>query len=194
MEQIETNHGQSAFIETRIGPNGFIGEAYLGNKFYIIDASGPIWVKTNNTSEIEFKQGQGQQFSKQFKRVELRNKSATNTIFVKIWVGFGDYIDRRFQLIESSTSYVANALTSIAATTAEIFNGVPSGSQIQRKSLYVSNNDSSNNLEIRDKDNVSGLIVFPKTAIVIPTSDEVEVYNPTGGGVACRVSEIWYTT
>lgn len=193
-EKIAEEHGQSAFIEVRIAPNGYVGESYYGNKFYIIDASGTLKIKTSITSEIEFKQGQGQSFSKAFNRVEIRNPSLTNTLYVKIWVGFGEFIDRRFQLIESNTEYVANVLTSIATISGATLTGIPSGSQIQRRSMLVSNNDSSNNLEIRDKNGVSGLIVFPKTSIILSTSDEVVVYNPTGSSIACRVSEIWYIT
>lgn len=190
---MKTEAPQFKIIEQVIPANGFFGDSYDGNKFYIIEAAGPLFVKTDTTVSLPYKQGQGQMFDKPFRRLEFKNPNAF-PIYIRVYTGYGDYIDRRFQLIEANTSFKCNALTSIAATTAEVFNGTPSNNEILRKSILVSNNDSSNNLELRDESNVSGLIIFPKTSVMIPTSDYVEVYNPTGGGVACRVSELWYIT
>jgi hypothetical protein len=187
----------SAYIVNTLTPAGtagaFLGVSHRANKFYVIDASGEFLVKTDNSSQVPFKQGQGRTFVSDFNRLELENISS-NPISIRLWVGNGEYKDQRFQLLESSTEFIASPVSSIAGAVSEVFNGVPLVNQITRKAIIVSNNDSSNNLELRDESGNSGVIVFPKTSVMIPTSDYVEVYNPTGGAIATRISEIWYVT
>ncbi len=177
-----------------------------GIRFYIVesDADGFIGIKTDKTQQELFTVGTGKEFdeSQGFTAIELENFSA-NVITLDLFAGFGDYIDRRttivgnrlssiLPVIEPKTKAVGNAITSITGGAFILLSGVPDVTQIRRKAITVSNVDPNNALEIRDPANNKILTVFANTSIILPLSEPVRVFNPTGGAISVSIGEIWW--
>ena len=165
-----------------------------GQTFYVLGANAPIEIKTDVTPSKPYRKGTGEEFPAElrFKRLEIKNPNAY-AVTVEIWVGFGKYIDSRIEVQENNT-VITSALPAgtIAALTTLTLSGSPTGNQIQRKNLIVSNVDTAAVLQILDENDDICAVVFPETSITLPISGVVKVRNNTGVIIACYVSEIWY--
>jgi len=182
---------QFTIIDQEIPSGETLGFPYSGNKFYIIDSTAELLVKTEFTVALPYKQGQGQSFEKDFQRIEFNNPGLS-TISFRCFVGFGEYRDQRFALLESQTQLVGSGETSLSSSTEITFNGVPSGSQIQRKEIIISNLDTTSSLDILDKnDNAFAVVPFGQI-VALQTSDSIKVRNNTGSAITYRVGEIFY--
>lgn len=179
-----------------------------GIRFYIVEADtyDGILIKTDKTQSEFFTVGTGKEFSEEqaFNAVELENTTAL-AITILIFIGFGDYIDRRttivgnrlssiMPVIEPATKLLGNAATTLAQNGTIILPGTPpDATYLRRKSIEVSNLDASGNLQILDDSGlVVALTVFPSTSIILPVSRPVTVRNVSGAPVALSVSEIWW--
>lgn len=183
----------SAVFKTIIQPGGTYGISQYGGRYYFQTLTGLVYASTDKTIERPYIQRQGEQYepSHYFNRVEIRNPNAF-PVFVQVWVGFGQFLDSTFNIIESSTAAVAQAATSIAAGATVTLSGTPTGNQLQRKSLVVSNPDSALDLQILDEANNLVATVFFRTSCTLPISGIVKVKNPNGSSVTAAISEIWY--
>lgn len=149
---------------------------------------------------IEYRQINNELFTKI--RVRNNNAVALNCSFL---YGFGEIIDRRLVPVagrrvgvliqDFPTQYLGSGLTSIAATSTEDFDGNPTGDQIQRKQIVITNLEAlgGNFLQINDSSSNVGRVVLPQQTISIDTDDFVQIENTTGSAISCRVDEIWYT-
>lgn len=179
-----------------------------GNKFYIIDCDtdDAISIKTDVTAYEQFTVGTGKDMSaegKSFTAIEIRNDVA-NDITFKLFIGYGDYIDKRttivgnrlssiLPVIEPKTLPLAIAATTIAGNASIVFNGVaPSIAHLRRKAMVVSNLDANLTLQILDVANNVVLTIFPSTSIIIPISEFCKIHNPNPGVLSLSASEIWW--
>lgn len=127
-----------------------------------------------------------------FRRLEVRNPSAVSTLIVTVYAGFGRYAQQRQAVMEPRTEFDAWSGTQLAATSGETFAGVPAGTRLRRKAIQVTNEDASLLLQVRDEAGHVGLSIKGGDSITLPISEGVEIYNPNGSAVACRISEIWW--
>lgn len=166
-----------------------------GSNFHVVFAPVDIQIKTPGGEFVTYPQGAGvDNFANlgTFKRLEVRNPS-TGSITVVIYTGGPLYRDNRSALIEPKTEIAGWASNSIAATTGQVFAGVPSGYRMRRKCINVTNLDPALNLQVKDSAGNIALTVFAQTSITLPISETVTVHNANGSAVACSISEIWWT-
>ncbi len=186
-----------------IPAGGYFNLEQFGNRFYFINATSGVLVRADQGVQKPYRKGTGEDFEKQnafFNRLEIYNPNAFN-VYVQLWVGFGEYLDTTSELIELFAQYYAVPLTlsQIGAGAHVLLNGNPTGVQLQRKSIQVSNMDLANSLFIMDVDPITnlpvttGFVVFPLTTIMFPVSGKVAVKNDTASAIVCYISELWYT-
>lgn len=190
----ETVTRSSTIIETVIPAGGTYGLSQYGDRFYIIESTGTIYVNTEVTAAKPYNQRQGEHFLAElrFHRAEFNNRNSY-PVYLKVWAGFGAFLDSTFNIIESFTTGLAQAATSIAAAGVVVLNGVPTGLQLQRKSVIVSNPDSALDLQILDAaDNLIATVFF-RTSCTLPIASLVKIKNANGSAVTAAISEIWYT-
>lgn len=183
----------SAISKIVIPANGTNGIDAFGVAFYVIQSSADILVKTDRTVLKQYKQGTGERFTPhfEFQRIEFANPN-TFDVTVFIWYGFGEYIDRRFELLDAPTASQAFS-GNLAATPAFVeFNGIPSGNQIRRKEAIITNLDAATPFKIRDLNGNVMSTVFPEQNYVWGSSAGFQIYNTTGSVIAYEVAEIWY--
>jgi hypothetical protein len=165
-----------------------------GQTFYILKCTAPVEVRTDRTPEKPYRKGTGEEFVEElrFSRLEFRNINSF-VVRLEVWVGFGRYIDNRFEVLDSYTG-ITCALPSelLGALTTLTLTGAPSQNQIQRKAIVVSNLDTGNVLRIWDENDELCCLVFPESSVTLPVSGIVKVRNDTGLAISCAVSEIWY--
>jgi len=182
---------QFTIIDQEIPSGQTLGFPYSGNKFYIIDSTGELLVKTEFTVALPYKQGQGQSFEKDFQRIEFNNPGLS-TVSFRCFVGFGEYRDQRFALLESQTQLVGSNETVINTGATLTFDGIPTGSQIQRKEIIIANLDTTSRLDILDKDDNMFTAIPFNQLLSLQTSDLVKIQNNTASNVALRVGETFY--
>lgn len=182
----------SAISKITIPANGTNGIDAFGIAFYVVSATADLKVKSDRTPFKSYKQGTGEKFTPEFEfqRIEFENQNAFDVV-VEIWYGFGEYIDRRFELLDAPTEATAASGTVPAA--GEItFNGIPSGNQVRRKYAIITNLDAANPLKIRDLNSNNMATVFKEQNFVVDSSAGFIIGNETGSGIAYEVAEIWY--
>lgn len=164
-----------------------------GDFFWLLESPARIEIKATGGSFLPYEQDTGDDFEKvgPFKRLELKN-ATPNDVRVLVYVGFSRYKSARAAVIEPRTSLVAWNGTQIGAAAGVTFAGVPSVGQLRRKAIQITNGDASLRLQLRDTAGNVALEIFPETNITQPVSESVEVYNPNGAPVSCRVSEIYW--
>lgn len=166
----------------------------LGQAFYLIGCTSPVYIKTDQTPEKPYSKGRGERFPNQlrFRRLEIRNPNAY-AVTLLIWIGFGEYIDKRFEVLDGYTVTVAQPTTIVPANGSVTLSGAGGAGMIQRKQVVVSNVDVQTTLQILDSAGNIAAAVFPQTSVAIPTSDQVTIKNPTAADVSAYISEIWYS-
>lgn len=177
------------------------GVSVQGVGFYLKACTAQIEVKTDTTAFQSYRKGQGESYSpplnangeieNAFTRLEFKNPNAF-TVTVEVWAGYGDFRDNRFEIVDAYSEITGEATNTIAGAATVTLNGNPTGNQIQRKALLVTNLDPSSNLEILDTDDNICLYVLPSTSITFPCSGVVKVKNNTGSAISLAISQIWY--
>jgi len=165
-----------------------------GSNFHVVFAPVDVEIMWPGGVFATFPQGTGvDEFPNggKFNRLHVKNPSLGD-IFVVIWVGGPKFKDNRSAIIEPKTRGKGWNGSTLAATTAQAFNGIPTGNQIRRKAIQVTNLDANLKLQVRDTSGYIILTVFPETSITLPISEACDVYNPNGAGVALNISEIWW--
>jgi len=160
-------------IKTMVIPaNGLFPVSEYGERFYFIKCSAQVMVKTEHSSEKPYQKGQGEYYTDLkmwFRRLEVRNPNNFD-VYVRLWVGFGEFLDSTSELVETPAVFYAWNANTIAASTTVVFLGRPSGVQLQRKAFNISNMDLVNDLFIMDVDPVTGLAVNTGLAVFAKTS------------------------
>lgn len=183
-----------------IPAGGLFPVSEFGERFYFIKCSATVMAKTEHSSEKPYQKGQGEYYTDEkmwFKRLEIRNPNEYD-VYVRLWVGFGQFLDSTSELIETPAVFYGWNSNTIAGLTSVVFLGRPSGVQLQRKAFNISNMDLTNDLLIQDVDSVTGLpvntglAVFAKTSITLPIAGPVAVRNATASAITCYISELWH--
>lgn len=183
----------SVYVKQTIPAGQTIHVSAYGETFYFIGLTAPVNVKTDITAAKPYRQGTGERFPSElrFKSFDIENPNSS-PVTLTMWVGFGEYIDHRTALIDGYTQAVGSAFSTVPAVTARVFNGVPSGTQLHRKQIVVTNLDLANALLVRDQTQAVICAVLPNTSLTLPISGYVEIYNPTGSVIAAYMGEVWY--
>ena len=165
-----------------------------GNYFAVVFAPVDLMIRISGSEAALYSQGDSLELpaGQTFSRLEVRNPSATASVVVLIYAGVGRYVQRRQAVMEPPTEFNAWVGTQLNASDGQTFSGVPTGRRMRRKCIQVTNGDATLRLQLRDAAGNVGLEIFPETSITLPISETVEVFNPNGAAVACRVSEIWW--
>lgn len=169
-----------------------------GNAFYLIDCTGEIEIQTDLSPFKTYRKSTGEEFPMEqaFQRLEFRNQGSA-TVTVRVWAGWGRYIDRRFEMVEATTK--ARGWDDWPATAQQIPAGssidivpVLGGGVISRKSVIITNLDANENIRVEDADNNTFMTVFPRSSVTLPVSDTISLHNDTGSALACNIGEIVY--
>jgi hypothetical protein len=197
MDESLTRSSVERYIEIPASDNGIPGSYsldVLGNAFYLIDCTGEISISTDLSPFKTYRKSTGEEFPREqaFRRLEFRNHGAAITI--RVWAGWGRYIDRRFEMVESATTARGWDASSqeIPATSHVDFSPPVGNGVIARKSIIVTNLDANENLQLQDTGGHTFLTVFPRTSVTLPISDTLRIANDTGSAIACNVGQILY--
>jgi hypothetical protein len=183
----------SVYVRQTIPAGETIHVSAFGETFYFIGLTAPVNVRTDVTSMKPYRQGTGEVFPPElrFRSLDIENPNA-GPVQLVLWVGFGEYIDRRTALVDGFTVALGSPFNNVPAMTARTFNGVPSGNQLHRKAITVTNLDLANPLLVRDGSANVICAVLPNTSLILPISGPVDIYNATGSSIAAYMGEIWY--
>lgn len=183
----------SVYVKQVIPAGGTIHVSAYGETFYFVGLTAPVNAKTDLTAAKPYRQGTGERFPSElrFRSLDIENPNASPVQLV-LWVGFGEYIDHRTALIDGYTQAVGSPYSSVPAASARVFNGQPSGSQLQRKAIVVTNLDPANVLFLRDQSGAVICAVIANTSLTLPISGYVDVYNPSGAAITAYMGEVWY--
>lgn len=189
----ESYSRSSIVISITVPANSVVPYPVYGESFYFVGCTSPVEVATDKSPYKPYRKGTGENFPPElrFTRLEIKN-SKNSPVQIVLWAGFGRYIDNRFEIVDAYTKAKGAATITVPGLDAVVFNGVPQGEQIQRKSFIVSNFDSLNPLLIRDENANVVCCVYAQTSITLPISGYVEVYNPNAGNITAYMGEIWY--
>tara|TARA_R110000803_G_scaffold188111_2_gene250522 strand:+ start:2816 stop:3463 length:648 start_codon:yes stop_codon:yes gene_type:complete len=174
-----------------------------GDHFYFAENTGRLLVGTDLTAESPYSVGEGEEVPEgnEFTTITLKNDSADDITF-EVFVGRNRRIDRRLNVVDgrlasvervmsNSTEILSSATVSIANAGSVVFSGVPTGTQIQRKAIIVTNEDAAGKLEISDGTNV-GAMIFKESNFLLEAAGSIEIHNNSGGVITCKIMEIWY--
>jgi len=197
MNEALTRTSVERLIEIPAAAGGVFGAHQLdvfGNAFYLIDCTGEIEIQTDLSPFKTYRKSTGEEFpiEQAFSRLEFLNRGAAVTI--RVWAGWGRYIDRRFEMVEALTKgkgWDAEA-QEIPANDHIDFVPVTGNGVISRKSIIITNLDPNENLRLEDTDGNTFLTVFARTSITLPLSDTIRIANDTGAAISCNVGQINY--
>ena len=181
-------------IHTRTIPPGGVEPIWGGGDFfYLVESPGPVDVLRDGTSWEPYVQGTGEAMAPgtEFTRLELRNPSVTQTIRVRIYVGFGRYLSQRMDIMEAKTSIRCTSGTVAAAGSVDL-SPVPGASDLRRKEITVSNGSPELRLYWGDTAGNLGGFILPGYSAALPVSGGLKLYNPAGAAVEFYSSEVWF--
>lgn len=174
-----------------------------GDHFYFTECNGTLRVSTDQTADAPYSVGEGEQIfgGREFRRIILRNLSSEDVAF-ELFAGRNRRIDNRLNVVDgrlasvervmpNSTEIVVSNQTQILNAGTLVFNGVPTGNQIQRKSLIVTNEHPNNALDWGDGTNIGGKI-FAGHNIELEVAGSITIGNTSGGDITCKFTEIWF--
>ena len=187
-----------------------------GNFVTFLEATGPFEFRFGQGGEwlpsqlgIEFRYLPGELFTElNFRQPEGTDPGA-DPVVIELNTGVGQVNDRRLNIVRqrpnqlflqaAPTLLLATPLAGdqLAGTTgqnlfqARFPTGNPEGVSY-RKAVLVSNLDPTSSLLIRTTGGDTLLAVPAAQVIELETSDDLEVFNPNGSPVSCRIGEIFY--
>lgn len=164
-----------------------------GDRFYLLQCTAPIEIKTEATGFKPYRKGTGEQFPEdlRFERLEVKNDNSY-AVEIKIWVGFGEYIDQRFEIVDAYSEIRSDNVTTIAAGATLTYDGEPASGEIQRKAFVLTNLDPNSRLDVLDKNDNLAVACFAEQSITLPVCGEIKVKNPSGADITFYVGEIYY--
>jgi hypothetical protein len=183
----------SVYVKQTIPAGQTIHVSAFGETFYFIGLTAPVNVRTDVTAMKPYRQGTGEVFPPElrFRSLDIENPNA-GEVSLTLWVGFGEYIDRRTALIDGYTLSVGSPWNNVGPMSARSFPGIPGPTQLHRKAIVVTNLDIANPLLIRDGNANVICAVLPNTSLILPIAGAVDVYNATGVAISAYMGEIWY--
>lgn len=201
MNEAITRTALERLIEIPAQSGGVPGTYQLdaaGTAFYLIDCTGEVEVRTDSNSYKTYRKSTGEEFpvDTAFTRLEFRNTGGSK-LTVRVWAGWGKYIDRRFEMVEAVTkprgwTNWPGAAQQVPANGSVEIAPVLGGGVISRKSVLITNLDANEGLRVTDVDGNTFLTIFPRTSVTLPLSDTISLINDTGNALSCNIGEILY--
>jgi hypothetical protein len=179
---------------------------FPGSFFYVVNADGPIRIGPNDEDGNVYDVGTGPigPASHPFRKLKVQNEHTADNL-VEIAVGVGEFRDNRFTLVPqrnvgvpiypAPTRFVVNPATSIAAGASVSLPGTWTAPDRIRKAIIVQNLDAALSLHIRVGNDVVNEVPgspIPMTH-TFEVSGPVNIHNPHGAPVSCRIAEIVVT-
>jgi|GEM_PF-2598540 hypothetical protein len=190
----------------RLAPGQEDNINFGGTFFYVVNADGPVRIGPNDEDGNSYDVGTGPigTPSKPFAKLKIRNEHSASNL-VEIAVGEGEFRDNRFTLVPqrnvgvpmypAPTRFVPNPATSIAAGGTVDLPGTWTAPDRIRKAVIVQNLDATLSLQIRVGTDVVNEV--PGSAVPITHTFEVSgplnIHNPHGAPISCRIAEIVVT-
>lgn len=201
MNEALTRTATERLIEIPAKQGGVPGTRQLdvsGTAFYLIDCTGEIEVRTDQNSFKTYRKSTGEEFPRDgaFSRLEFQNNGGAK-LTLRVWAGWGRYIDRRFEMVEAVTrprgwtNWPGGAQQVPANSSIEIAPVLGDG-VISRKSVLITNLDPNENISLTDADGNTFMTIFPRTSITLPLSDTISVKNDTGANISINIGEVFY--
>jgi hypothetical protein len=170
----------------------------FGKVFACTDASGPFEMQFGNEGWFPCRKGIEWSLIGDDRYNKLSFRATVDTV-VEFYGGNFDWHENVVIPIiqHARTRIVPWQQTSLAASSFAEFATVPAGMSY-RKSIIVTDNDASIDLEIHARDPAvpanwySCAIVFAKQAWYLESSEVIRVVNPSASPVNCRVLETFY--
>lgn len=169
-----------------------------GNAFYLIDCSGEVDIRTDSNSFKTYRKSTGEEFPRDgaFSRIEFKNEGASR-LTIRVWAGWGKYIDRRFEMVEATTkargwSNWPGSVQTVPANSSIDLPAQLGGGVISRKSVLITNLDANEKMRLEDADNNTFMTIFPNTSVTLPLSDTFSIHNDTGSALSVNIGEILY--
>lgn len=170
----------------------------FGRTFACTDATAPFEVSFNSGEFFPVKKGVEWALigEDRYNKIAFRGGAAD----VEVECYFGNFFWHEnvvVPVIKAAKTKAIPGLSEIPASSSVVFETPPAGLS-WRKSILVTNNDPSVDLEIDVQDPADPLtwipaaIVFAKQAWLLETSAGVRVRNPSAGPVNYRVLELFY--
>lgn len=201
MNEALTRTAIERLIEVPAGSGGVPGTYQLdvsGVAFYLIDCTGEVEIQTDLSPFKTYRKSTGEEFPREqaFRRLEFRNTGSAK-LTIRVWAGWGKYIDRRFEMIESTTkargwSAWPGGQQEVPANSSIDLPAALGDGVISRKSVLITNLDPNENLRLEDADNNTFLTVFPRTSVTLPISDTFSIHNDTGSDISVNIGEVLY--
>ena len=184
----------SQLISITIEPGGQATRPVFGRYLYVVECSAPFLWRMDQTPLVPADQGSRLKAAEDatFEQVQFVNPQIVS-ITVKVFVGFAEYDQARFAIIEPTTTLRAQAGSLAGATGIDLTPTLSAG-EVRRKALTVSNGSATDRLQIRDASGNVALIIFPETSIILPISEACELYNPNPGAVDYSIGQIIWNT
>ena len=191
-------------LSLTIPANGEVSANITGKFLRCMEADGPFEIAFQEfPKKFPFDLGvelitEGEEL---FTKIRLFNDTA-NIIETEFLYGHGTIKDDRLNVVQrritsvmqnqdAETEFLVSATTSLANAGTIAFSGVPTGTQVRRKALIVTNEDAAAKLEISDGTNV-GAAIFAESNFLLEGSGAIEIHNNSGGVVTCKFLEVWY--
>lgn len=180
------------------GPVGVFQGVIGGNFFYVTRATHPNFrVALNDGTFLAGSFARGHRFNDDtlIEKIHVINDDPLRPLEVTVLVGKGDPIDHLFnayknEVIPQPTRLYAQTAGKIAANSQVDLTGVYLTTDIRRKSIQVSNLDSTLWVELLDSVGNPALRIRPLDNITLDIAGKVSVRNSNAAEVACYISEI----
>lgn len=208
LNQAQGQHPPRMNVYTRVIPaNTEILIDVLGTFVGVKEAKGDVQIGLDQGPSVPFAVGISYTCDSGdfFRQIRVKDVSgAQNT--VQIFAGNGQFRDTRMTVdvtrgfsgfvrdAEAPSRILSQVSSTLAANSGITLPGTFSGSDLSRKALLVSNEDTANKVYIQDPLGNVGAVCFPLQSIMLPVSDSVTVFNPNGAAIQVRISELIYTS
>ncbi|EIQ00207.1 hypothetical protein OpiT1DRAFT_04749 [Opitutaceae bacterium TAV1] len=179
-----------------IPAGGVLPVPVFGNFLNVAEASAPVEIAFNSGSFEPYKMGQSVLATgeDQFGNVQVRNPG-TEAVRFSIKYGLNcEFIDRRQEVLPPRTRIQSREETTIAAGATAALPGKYQANDIRRKSIQVSNTDTTLPVHLVDAAGNVALVIRPLDTITLDISEPVGVKNPNGTAVAAFISEIIFVS
>ena len=197
-------------ITTLLTPRGTAGSrfeiAQAGNNFYVILATGGVFIQPQGGQKNEYTPGTGLYTPEApFPLLQISNESAEN-IVISVFVGFGQYIDNRLIVADPLVSDVAFPTYPVPNAALEV--DVPDRTNTQitdangtnylaiaRVGIYVTNLDTGVTYFIWNEDGSAGAVALlgipPSQCSVYGANGNFKIAPNGAGNVNAIVSEVY---
>lgn len=188
-----------------IPPGGMRRVEGLADRFYFVEATGPVRIKTGVIPEKVYTKGRGKRLPPPalFKYAEIHNDNAIAVRIEMEW-SFGEEIDNRLNIvagvgaalatydndghIESEAALAAGNL----ANASEVeFSPTPPSGYLKRRFVSISNKSTTAVLLLLNSTNEQIGAVFPSQTNEFYHQDTFKLRNESGAGVDVKAYTCW---